>query len=90
LEAPEDGNLVQRYDTRLTILRRGYSITRDAAGRIVRDAAQVSLGDDISIRLSRGELGATVRSRRPQRSAPAGTLAGGGDAKLRATSACSR
>jgi exodeoxyribonuclease VII large subunit len=44
----------------LTILRRGYSITRDAAGRIVRDAAQVALGDDISIRLSRGELGASV------------------------------
>ena len=34
--------------------------------RIVRDAAQVALGDDLSIRLSRGELGATVRTRRPQ------------------------
>jgi len=44
----------------LTILNRGYSITRDAQGRIVRDAAQVSIGDDLSIRLDRGELGATV------------------------------
>jgi exodeoxyribonuclease VII large subunit len=44
----------------LTILNRGYSITRDAAGRIVRDAAQVAPGDDLSIRLARGELGATV------------------------------
>jgi exodeoxyribonuclease VII large subunit len=44
----------------LTILSRGYSITRDAAGRIVRDAAQVAPGDDLSIRLARGELGATV------------------------------
>ncbi|MCJ7502864.1 MAG: exodeoxyribonuclease VII large subunit, partial [Acidobacteriia bacterium] len=48
----------------LTILRRGYSITRDAAGRIVRDATQVSLGDDLSIRLARGELGATVREKK--------------------------
>jgi len=48
----------------LTILNRGYSITRDAAGRIVRDAAQVALGDDVSIRLARGELGATVKSRK--------------------------
>jgi exodeoxyribonuclease VII large subunit len=45
----------------LAILNRGYSITRDAAGRIVRDAAQVSIGDDLSIRLARGELGATVK-----------------------------
>jgi exodeoxyribonuclease VII large subunit len=44
----------------LTILNRGYSITRDAAGHIVRDAAQVALGDDLSIRLARGELGAKV------------------------------
>ena len=47
----------------LTILNRGYSITRDAQGRIVRDAAQVSVGDDLSIRLARGELGATVRNK---------------------------
>jgi len=48
----------------LTILNRGYSITRDAVGRIVRDAAQVAIGDDVSIRLARGELGATVKSRK--------------------------
>jgi len=55
---------VQRYDRRLTILRRGYSITRDAAGRMVRAAAQVALGDDLSTRLARGELGATVREKK--------------------------
>jgi exodeoxyribonuclease VII large subunit len=44
----------------LTVLNRGYSITRDAQGRIVRDAAQVAVGDDLSIRLARGELGASV------------------------------
>jgi exodeoxyribonuclease VII large subunit len=48
----------------LTILNRGYSITRDAQGRIVRDAADVSIGDDLSIRLARGELGATVREKK--------------------------
>ncbi|MGD0921362.1 MAG: exodeoxyribonuclease VII large subunit [Terriglobia bacterium] len=47
----------------LTILNRGYSITRDAQGRIVRDAAQVSIGDDLSIRLARGELGASVKGK---------------------------
>jgi exodeoxyribonuclease VII large subunit len=48
----------------LTILNRGYSITRDAQGRIVRDAAQVSVGDDLSIRVAHGELGATVRDKK--------------------------
>jgi hypothetical protein len=32
--------------------------------RHVRDAAQVTLGDDLSIRLARGELGATVMDRK--------------------------
>ena len=48
----------------LTILQRGYSITRDAAGRIVRDAEAVALGSDISVRLARGELAATIKARR--------------------------
>ena len=48
----------------LTILNRGYSITRDAQGHIVRDAAQVAVGDNLSIRLARGELGATVRNKK--------------------------
>jgi len=46
------------------ILQRGYSITRDAQGRLVRDAQQVELGADVSIRLARGELAAAVRGRR--------------------------
>ncbi len=48
----------------LTILGRGYSITRDPQGRILRDAGQVNVGDDVSIRLSRGELGATVKEKK--------------------------
>jgi exodeoxyribonuclease VII large subunit len=48
----------------LTILQRGYSVTRDAAGKVIRDAAAVALGSDISVRLARGELAATVKDRR--------------------------
>jgi exodeoxyribonuclease VII large subunit len=48
----------------LAILERGYSITRDAAGKIVRDAEAVALGSDISVRLARGELAANVRARK--------------------------
>jgi len=47
------------------ILSRGYSITRDAAGRIVRDAGQVAPGSEIAVRLARGELGAKVRAVKP-------------------------
>ncbi len=49
----------------LVILNRGYSITRDAHGKVVRDAASVPLGGGISVRLARGELGAIVRGRKP-------------------------
>jgi hypothetical protein len=31
---------------------------------VLRSPDQVSLGDDISVRLARGELGATVRSKK--------------------------
>jgi exodeoxyribonuclease VII large subunit len=48
----------------LAILQRGYSITRDAAGKIVRDAEAIALGADISIRLARGELRAIVRDKK--------------------------
>ena len=46
------------------ILNRGYSITRDADGRIVRDAAGLAAGSRISVRLARGELDATVNEGR--------------------------
>ncbi len=45
----------------LVILGRGYAIVRDASGKILRDAATVSIGAEISVRLAQGELGATVR-----------------------------
>src|SRR5580700_4301032 len=43
------------------ILERGYAIAYDASGKVLRSADQVALGEDISLRLARGELDATVR-----------------------------
>jgi exodeoxyribonuclease VII large subunit len=48
----------------MTILNRGYSITRDPSGKIIHDATQVNIGGDISIHLAHGELGATVRNKK--------------------------
>jgi exodeoxyribonuclease VII large subunit len=46
-----------------TILERGYSITRDAEGKIIRDAAQVAIGANVSVHLAHGELEAVVRNK---------------------------
>jgi exodeoxyribonuclease VII large subunit len=43
------------------ILERGYAIAYDASGKVLRSTDQVALGEDISVRLARGELGATVK-----------------------------
>ncbi|MGO9274659.1 MAG: exodeoxyribonuclease VII large subunit [Terriglobia bacterium] len=48
----------------LVILARGYSITRDTAGKIIRDSSQVAIGAAISVRLARGELDALVREKK--------------------------
>jgi len=45
------------------VLARGYSITRDADGQILRDASSLETGDGIVVRLHRGELDATVTAR---------------------------
>jgi exodeoxyribonuclease VII large subunit len=45
----------------LAILERGYALVFDANGQLVKDAAQVSAGDEISARLGRGEIRAEVR-----------------------------
>lgn len=42
------------------VLARGYSLVRDADGRVVADAATVAPGDRIAITLARGRLEATV------------------------------
>ncbi|MDX6199394.1 MAG: exodeoxyribonuclease large subunit [Actinomycetota bacterium] len=42
-------------------LDRGYAVVHDATGAVVRDPADVSSGDPLRIRVSAGELEATVR-----------------------------
>ena len=44
----------------LNILERGYALVFDAAGNLVKDAAQVHPGEDISARVARGTIRAKV------------------------------
>jgi exodeoxyribonuclease VII large subunit len=45
----------------LKILDRGYALVFDAAGNLLKDAALLRAGDEISARLARGTVSATVR-----------------------------
>jgi exodeoxyribonuclease VII large subunit len=47
----------------LNILERGYAVVFSPEGKPVTDSDQVALGDDLSIRLAKGSLGAKVVSR---------------------------
>lgn len=42
------------------LLERGYAIAYDASGKVLRSPDQVAQGDDISVRLARGQIDATV------------------------------
>lgn len=44
----------------LGVLQRGYAIAQDASGKLVRDAAAVNAGDEVSVRLARGRLNTRV------------------------------
>ena len=48
----------------LQLLERGYAIAYDASGKVLRSPDQVALGDDISVRLARGQVDATVRRKK--------------------------
>jgi exodeoxyribonuclease VII large subunit len=54
---------VQRLDavSPLAVMGRGYGIVQDAQGRIVRSVDQVSVGDNLDVRLRDGSLDAGVR-----------------------------
>jgi exodeoxyribonuclease VII large subunit len=41
-------------------LDRGYAVVRDASGKVVTSPSDVSVGDDISVRVASGELGARI------------------------------
>jgi exodeoxyribonuclease VII large subunit len=48
------------------ILDRGYALVFDAQGKLVKDATQLSPGDRISARVSRGTLSAEVKETAPE------------------------
>jgi len=45
----------------LAILQRGYALVFDSAGKLLKDAAEIGPGDDISARLAQGAFTATVK-----------------------------
>jgi exodeoxyribonuclease VII large subunit len=45
----------------LAILERGYALVFDGAGTLIKDAAQVKAGEEISARVARGEIRAVVK-----------------------------
>ena len=47
----------------LRVLERGYAIATDAGGNLLRDAAQVALGDTVTIHLHRGRLSTEVKKK---------------------------
>ena len=47
----------------VAILERGYALVFDANGKLVKDAAQVKVGEEIRARVARGEIAATVKTR---------------------------
>ena len=46
----------------LAILERGYALVFDSAGQLIKDAAQVQVGEEISAKVARGEIRAEVKS----------------------------
>jgi exodeoxyribonuclease VII large subunit len=47
----------------LKLLERGYAIATDANGLVLRDAAQVALGDTVALQLHRGKLWTEVKKK---------------------------
>jgi exodeoxyribonuclease VII large subunit len=52
----------------MRVLERGYSVAYDAQGNVLRNASQVALGEEIRVRLHRGEITAEVHSKRHENS----------------------
>ena len=48
----------------LRVLERGYAIAHDSGGQVVRDAQTISVGDQIRLRLWKGELDCSVEGTR--------------------------
>ena len=48
----------------LAILERGYALVFDSDGKLIKDAHKTKIGEEISARLARGEIRATVTGRK--------------------------
>jgi exodeoxyribonuclease VII large subunit len=46
------------------LLKRGYAIVYDAAGKVVRSVDEVAVGDAIGVRMAQGQIDATVRGKK--------------------------
>ena len=46
------------------LLKRGYAIVYDAAGKVVRSVDDVAVGDAIGVRLAQGQIDAAVRGKK--------------------------
>ena len=46
----------------LSVLARGYAIARDGAGHVVKDARALAVGDELTVLLGTGSVGASVTS----------------------------
>jgi exodeoxyribonuclease VII large subunit len=57
----------------LSVLERGYSVTRDTDGKVVTRAAEVKPGDEVHVKLARGELDCRVQSVRDDEGDDRGT-----------------
>ena len=44
----------------LGTLQRGYAIVTDSEGKVLRDAREVEVGDEVEARLAAGKLGLVV------------------------------
>jgi exodeoxyribonuclease VII large subunit len=51
----------------LRLLERGYAIAHDSSGKVLRSPDQVSVGDDVSVRLANGTLDTTVKRKRSEK-----------------------
>lgn len=55
----------------VAILNRGYALVFDAKGQLVKDAAGLRVGDEVSARLARGRVRARVSGTEPESGGPA-------------------
>ncbi len=51
----------------LKVLLRGYALTRNRQGQVLTRATDVAAGDEVTVKLARGELDCVVQSVIPEK-----------------------